>query len=402
MRKTTQSLPTGADRHRFHFLDALRGVAAIAVVLYHMPESLGIRRLLPNGFLAVDFFFCLSGFVIAFSYQKRLQEGYKFSEFFVRRIIRLYPLYLLGTVLGFFVMICKLGLTQSLLMKSHLLAVLAISFFLMPAGFLTPFAPLFPLNDPAWSLFYEFFISLAFAWLVICSGAKTWTLAGLALVAGTVLLWWCSTGRSLEVGWATSRNHVGIGVARVIMSFCVGVLILLVSRRWVTSRTRGIILPFGVTMLLLLAMSAPLPLMHGSRFQFFAALVIMPTIVYFGSRVELPSSFTSTCVVLGEISYPLYLLHRAIFFVLFRPRIELFMNIVLWNKLPLVFVALAIAMTLCYFIGTRLDKPFGRYLSAASVPQASGSAAAGSTTFLEIALPHVPLFERATRSRSTA
>jgi hypothetical protein len=92
--------PHSARSHRFHLLDGLRGFAAILVVLYHMPPYLQRWFACPNAFLAVDFFFCLSGFIIAYSYEDRILRGMSFRDFCSSRLIRLYPLYFLGSLFG--------------------------------------------------------------------------------------------------------------------------------------------------------------------------------------------------------------------------------------------------------------------------------------------------------------
>jgi peptidoglycan/LPS O-acetylase OafA/YrhL len=84
---------------RFTLLDALRGIAALVVVQFHLHELFG-RLIFPHGYLAVDFFFMLSGFVLRFAYQQRLDTGWSLSRFLRVRLIRLYPLYLLGLLLG--------------------------------------------------------------------------------------------------------------------------------------------------------------------------------------------------------------------------------------------------------------------------------------------------------------
>ena len=86
----------------FEVLDGLRGVAALAIVIFHFMEwvfSDPGKNFIGHGFLAVDFFFCLSGFVIGYAYDNRI-EKMGVLEFFKSRLIRLHPLVLLGSVLG--------------------------------------------------------------------------------------------------------------------------------------------------------------------------------------------------------------------------------------------------------------------------------------------------------------
>lgn len=82
------------QRRHFLVLDALRGVAALGVLVFHTSYGL------PSGILAVDLFFMLSGFVIAFSYEDQLLHGLSVSEFALRRFVRLYPMILLGSIAG--------------------------------------------------------------------------------------------------------------------------------------------------------------------------------------------------------------------------------------------------------------------------------------------------------------
>src|SRR6201996_3312229 len=89
-------------KQHFEILDGLRGIAALAVVTFHFMEwaySDYSRNFIGHGFLAVDFFFCLSGFVIGYAYDDRIAKMGVW-EFFKSRIIRLHPLVILGSVLG--------------------------------------------------------------------------------------------------------------------------------------------------------------------------------------------------------------------------------------------------------------------------------------------------------------
>ena len=101
---TTETISTTKlqSKHHFSTLDGLRGVAAIAIVVFHFMEiaySDFTKNFIAHGFLAVDFFFCLSGFVMAYAYDDRL-KGMGLMAFFKARIIRLHPLVVLGGVLG--------------------------------------------------------------------------------------------------------------------------------------------------------------------------------------------------------------------------------------------------------------------------------------------------------------
>src|ERR1700760_1005878 len=83
----------------FLCLDALRGTAAIVILLFHVPYFFG-AVLFQHGYIAVDFFFMLSGFVLSFAYQEKIDQGGFFLRFAKIQMVRLYPLYFLGLVLG--------------------------------------------------------------------------------------------------------------------------------------------------------------------------------------------------------------------------------------------------------------------------------------------------------------
>ncbi|MEZ0318317.1 MAG: acyltransferase family protein [Methylophilaceae bacterium] len=85
---------------RYEFLDGMRGIAAFAVVFYHYALHGNIRNWFPSAPIAVDLFFCLSGFVIAFAYLQKLQSGMTYKDYFIKRLVRLYPMYLSGLVIG--------------------------------------------------------------------------------------------------------------------------------------------------------------------------------------------------------------------------------------------------------------------------------------------------------------
>ena len=93
-----------ASKPRFEILDGLRGVAAMIVVIFHLFETYSpgpSEQIINHGYLAVDFFFVLSGFVIGYAYDDRW-GAMSTWDFFKRRLIRLQPMVILGTLIGAF------------------------------------------------------------------------------------------------------------------------------------------------------------------------------------------------------------------------------------------------------------------------------------------------------------
>ncbi|MFL5286868.1 MAG: acyltransferase family protein [Rhodopila sp.] len=135
-------------------LDGLRGIAALVVVFLHGTLFVGNIRYRPDAAcLAVDFFFMLSGFVIAHAYDERLAHGMTWRQFMAVRIIRLYPMLLLGTAMGAVLFIAAhLARHEAGVMATLLMA--AGSFMLLPVG-LAAGTVAYPVNIAAWSLFFE-------------------------------------------------------------------------------------------------------------------------------------------------------------------------------------------------------------------------------------------------------
>ena len=148
-------------RELFYGLDALRGYAALIVVAFHAGTRTGLS-LVPGGYLAVDLFFVMSGFVIAYSYDHERLQKLGFGGFARVRLIRFYPLYLLGLLLGLVltVALVRFGNGPSIALRDVLVAFAANALFL-PAPPSTLGADMFPLDVPAWSLMLELAINVA-------------------------------------------------------------------------------------------------------------------------------------------------------------------------------------------------------------------------------------------------
>ena len=141
---------------RFHSLEGLRGLAAIAVALTHL--GLFWRHIVCHGYLAVDLFFLISVSRPGHADEaRRLVAGWRPTQFRAARVQRLAPLYLLGALWGG---ACAFVLARYGVGQSHvgLKLLLALSF----APLLFGAGPIYPLNAPSWSLFDEFVVNLIF------------------------------------------------------------------------------------------------------------------------------------------------------------------------------------------------------------------------------------------------
>lgn len=101
MNGTEQNPNLLKTKQHFEILDGLRGIAAVAVVIFHFMEFAVpdySKSFIAHAYLAVDFFFCLSGFVIAYAYDNKVQK-LGALQFLKLRLIRLHPLVIIGSVL---------------------------------------------------------------------------------------------------------------------------------------------------------------------------------------------------------------------------------------------------------------------------------------------------------------
>ena len=182
---------------RFDALDGLRGIAAFAVVIYHYTQHNGLHWL-GGAWVAVDLFFVLSGFVIAHSYGAKIMNGMTLKEFAVVRLVRLGPLYFIALALGLLAALLSVrldisnGATPSDALTAFALGLAWLPYFNLlawPFGVSNTFGPVFPLNEPSWSLFFEMFVGFAYfgfvcRWRRYSSAALVLVVAGLYVIIG--------------------------------------------------------------------------------------------------------------------------------------------------------------------------------------------------------------------------
>jgi peptidoglycan/LPS O-acetylase OafA/YrhL len=291
-----------ASRKRYLTLDGLRGVASLMVVLFHS-ELIGTWA--PRfGYLSVDLFFLLSGFVLAEAYYPRFNLGMEAREFIFVRVVRLYPMYALGLMLGLGAAFVNPFLVQ------RTPATIGVSFvanlFGLPSPLLDHFQKIcfnlvFPLNGPCWSLFFEFWIAnLVFVLLRNISRGKT--LFFLISACGLGLLITEKNFYTLNVGY--NWTDFLAGFPRVGFSFFCGVSI---SSLYRLNRPK-IRLPSWLFIIALpIILSAPLDGRLAHLYEIVCVLLIFPVLIYFGAdAVERNPWFGE---ILGDASYAIYTIH---------------------------------------------------------------------------------------------
>jgi peptidoglycan/LPS O-acetylase OafA/YrhL len=290
-----------AGHERYRLLDELRGVAALAVLVFHIGTRGGGPLILPNGFLAVDFFFMLSGFVIAEAYETRLAGGMTFTAFAARRLVRMAPVAMLGALAGGAYLVARAFAAPA--RSDPLAEVLGanlLNLLILPKlwhGRATGWE-MFPANGPLWSLFFE--IAINFVWAAVLAGRSTKLLCGLvAASAGLLVILGLRFG-TLDIGW--EAVSLAGGVARVGFGFGIGLLL---------HRARHLVPRMGrssaimVLAALVYFLTLPLPVLG---WQLLVVLVCMPAVllvaVAAGQERVLPGG-----ALLGRLSYPVYGTH---------------------------------------------------------------------------------------------
>ncbi|WP_125723786.1 acyltransferase family protein [Flavobacterium ustbae] len=292
-------------KQHFEILDGLRGIAAFAVVVFHFMEWIFTdpsQNFIGHGFLAVDFFFCLSGFVIGYAYDDRIAKM-GLRNFFVSRIIRLHPLVVAGSILGLLAFLFDpFGGHLELYSTGKIILTFICSIFLIPFPVIADRGfNLFSFNAPAWSLFWEYIANIAYA-LVLYKVRKNYLMILTALAAFAL----CYVGYNsdnLLGGW--SGPTFWDGCARISYSFLAGLLIY--RSNWIIKNKLGF---GGLTILLLLAFIMP-----SSEFNWLTeplvVLFYFPLLVSLGAGAVLKPGLEKFCVFSGKISYPLYMTHYA-------------------------------------------------------------------------------------------
>ena len=286
--------------------DGMRGLAAIAVMLYHVSFYAGWPTFVHSGYLAVDLFFALSGFVIAQAYGDRLRTDMSPGRFAAIRLVRLYPLYLIGLTLGFCVFAAEALQGAPGTSLGQVMAALGVGLFFLPIPVEIPnTSGILPLNGPAWSLFYELGINAAYVlFLPLLTRRTLW----IPIVLGALGLGLAAIKfGSLDVGFNT-YNFFG-GAPRVLFSFCIGVLLY----EWRPKPQQGSTISVALLLATALILAAG---GRGKLHDLSIVIAVFPLLVWLGARYQPAGRLEACCRWLGRISYPIYVLHLPIFFLL--------------------------------------------------------------------------------------
>lgn len=361
----------------YELLDGLRGVAALLVVFYHIFEGFSFAgggtliTVINHGYLAVDFFFILSGFVIGYAYDDRWKKNLTLKGFFKRRLIRLHPMIVMGAVIGCITFFIQGGVkwdgTQ--VATSAVMLALLLAMFFIPAypgaGYdVRGNGEMFSLNGPSWSLFFEYIGNLLYALFIHRLGNKALTV--LVILLGLGLSWFALSDvvgyGMIGVGWTLDGLNFWGGMLRMLFPFTLGMLI---SRNFRPLKVRG---AFWICSVILLALFC-VPYIEGHSpvclngvFEMVCIVVIFPLLVCLGASGQTTDKrSTRICKFLGDISYPLYAIHYPLMYLFYAWLIEnkLYTLGETWPMAALVYFGSIVLAYLCLKL---YDEPVRKWL----------------------------------------
>lgn len=324
-------------KQHYNLLDGLRGAAAIMVLWYHVFEGFAFAEgsaidVFNHGYLAVDFFFLLSGFVISYAYDDRWHGKMSLGGFFKRRLIRLHPMLIMGTIIGCitFLLQGSVKWDGSETSGTWILIALFLTMFFIPAypgaGYeVRGNGEMFPLNGPSWSLFFEYIGNILYALFIrrLSNAMLTLLVAICGLAFATFAISNMSGYEMIGVGWSLDTMNFCGGMLRMLFPFSLGMLL---SRNFKPLKIKGI---FWISIIVLFALfSVPFipscgKICLNGVYEIFCIMFVFPLIVWLAASGTTSDLFsTNICRFLGDISYPLYIVHYPVMYLFYAWLIE--------------------------------------------------------------------------------
>ena len=309
-----------ASKPHYLILDGLRGVAAFVVLGYHLCEACGI--VLGHGYLGVDFFYALSGFVIGYAYDNRW-GSMTLGSFFSRRIVRLHPMLLMGGFVG--LLFYYFGASEAFpyIGESPWWVVLLLFVYCslmlpMPNSWdIRGWQDFNSFNGSSWSLYWEYLANILYA--LVFRFLPTAVLAVVTVVAalGTIDITFnldvfglldgrCGAPFTVNGGWNLTSAELYVGAVRLMYPFLAG---LLLSRVGKYIKLSGAFVWCSLIVVAMLLVPQLEGVVNGA-YEAFVILLLVPVIIALGAGSQIKSKrLESACRWLGDISYPLYITH---------------------------------------------------------------------------------------------
>jgi peptidoglycan/LPS O-acetylase OafA/YrhL len=372
---------TSTGKGHFEVLDGLRGSAAFLIVIFHLFNySFGFQgpwALIKHAYLAVDFFFALSGFVVAYAYDDRWTRMTTL-QFFRIRLIRLHPLVLIGATLG---LLGYLLDPFSKMMNRGPLSMVLLAY--LTSLLLLPSPPIAgrhnesqALNGPAWSLMQEYLGNIAYA--LILRRLRTATLWIVFAISGLALIWVANSKGSLDGGW--DYPNIWMAPLRLIVSFVLGLSLYRIHDRVRMPKVGLLILSIVLVVCFQMPKFSKIGALDWNGiYDVACVLFLFPLIIVCGAHSNAGTGMIRLCKFSGRLSYPLYITHIGFVYILAGYA---------WTRHPgtaviigWIFVVLPLAILVAWFFLKFFDEPVRAWLSrrygikrTTALPEQSGAA----------------------------
>lgn len=373
-----QYTKTKDSKPHYALLDGLRGVAALLVVWYHIFEGFQFAGNKPvidfinHGYLAVDFFFILSGFVVGYAYDNRWGKTLTLAGFFRRRLIRLQPMVCMGAVIG-----AASFLLSGMERWDGTHATLWLTFLAFVCGCLMlPALPgmprevrgngeMFPLNGPCWSLFFEYVGNIVYALFIRRLSTRLLALLSFALCCA--LAWFAVTDQSgygsIGVGWTVDRTNILGGSLRMLCPFTMGLLLSRIFKP--IHYARGAFWTSAALLLIIFHVSyiySDGALSLNGMFEAACIIAVFPLVVWYAaSGKTTDEASTRICRFLGDISYPLYIVHYPLMYAFYMWLIKTH-QYTLHETWPAALAAVSASIILAWLCLKLYDMPIRKWL----------------------------------------
>ena len=378
-----------ASKPRYEILDGLRGVAALMVLFFHCFETYIPQtgtQIINHGYLAVDFFFVLSGFVIGYAYDDRWDRMTVWG-FFKRRLVRLHPMVVVGTLVGaclFFFGACNQFSLVTHIEAWQFFACVLLALLMIPAwqGMdIRGWSETNPLNGPNWSLTLEYIGNILYALILrklptvvliaVCAISAFFTLD---LTLGWDVFGMLPNGPQYTVigGWSLTSDQMYIGFTRLAYPFLCGLVISRILPKHMT-KVNPSGSPLGLRggfwwASLILVVVFSIPAIGQDRsfaygiYQAVCILLVFPIVVLIGAGSKTTDAkSTAWCEFLGNLSYPLYITHYP-FMYMQMAWVERNPNAPLWMHIMLNIGVIVISIFMAWALLKLYDEPVREWL----------------------------------------
>ena len=371
------------SKQRYEILDGLRGVAALMVIIFHFFELYSFgnpsKQIINHGYLAVDFFYVLSGFVLGYAYDDRWDKM-SYWDFYKRRLIRLHPMVIAGSLLGmcyFFLGECINSPNIESVNPLYFFLTIIMSILMIPCPAqmdIRGWGETNSFNGPNWTLTYEYIVNILYS--LIFRRLHTIIIGILTLASALLLVnLTCnfdifnvmnereSNKYTVIGGWSLTSCELCVGFTRLFYPYFAGYLVYRLKLK--------IRIPYSFiicSIILITFLSMPrlekegYPIFNGI-YEAIVIILIFPLVIIIGAGDTTKNEIlTKICKFIGELSYPIYITHYPIIYMN-SAWTSFHMKDSLFNKIMISIGSFCIMVFNAYSLIELYDKPVRKWLA---------------------------------------